>query len=236
MVASRDDVRESAVPLLPASVPVEMPELPRHLDLTTEHQLKAFAEPVRTRILRIIQNQPATAKQIADRLGFSPGTIGYHLQVLEEAGLAQIVARRLVRGIVAKYYTRTARIFDFKFPEEITGEAAEAVADWLGDAHEEWREARASYGDDATLMSGLPHTRCSPERAQYYAQRLDALMEEFINEPHDPNGQVFTLSTVLFKSPPYIQGDGEVAQPSREETPAKRRRGRRPAHGLTPVK
>jgi len=214
-----------------------MPELPRHLELTTEHQLKAFAEPVRTRILRIIQNQPATAKQIADRLGFSPGTIGYHLQVLEEAGLAQIVARRLVRGIVAKYYTRTARIFDFKFPEEITGEAPESVVDWLAEAHEEWREAYASYGDDASLESGLPHVRCSPERAREYAQRLGALIEEFINEPHDPNGQVFTMSAILFKSPPYIQGDCEVAQAApREETPPKRRRGRRPAHGLTPVK
>ncbi len=236
MIASRDDVRESSVALLPGNVPVEMPELPRHLDLTTERQLKAFAEPVRTRILRIIQNQPATAKQIADRLGFSPGTIGYHLQVLVEAGLAQLVARRLVRGIVAKYYTRTARIFDFKFPEEISGEAPEVVVDWLSDAHEEWREAHASYGDDASLECGLPHMRCSPERAQYYAQRLGTLIEEFINEPHDPNGQVFTLSAVLFKSPPYIQGDSEVAQAPHEETPVKRRRGRRPTHRLTPVK
>jgi len=166
VVASRESMRESSVPLLPASVPVEMPELPRHLDLTTEHQLKAFAEPVRTRILRIIQNQPATAKQIADRLGFSPGTIGYHLQVLEEAGLAQLVARRLVRGIVAKYYTRTARIFDFKFPEEMAGAAPESVVDWLADVHEELREARASYGEDANLECGFPHTRCSPERAR----------------------------------------------------------------------
>ncbi len=214
-----------------------MPELPRHLELTTERQLKAFADPVRIRILRIIQNQPATAKQIADRLGFSPGTIGYHLQVLEEAGMAQIIARRLVRGIVAKYYTRTARIFDFKFPEEMAEEAPEEVFDCLAGAHEEWREAKANYGEDASLECGLPHTRCSPERAQYYAQRLDALVEEFINEPHDPDGQVFTMSVALFKSPPYIQGDGEVAQATpREEAPAKRRRGHRPASRLTPVK
>src|SRR5215813_12863048 len=100
VVASRDDMRGRSVALLPGYVPVEMPELPTYLDLSTEHQLKAFAEPVRVRVLRIIQNQPATAKQIADRLGLSPGTIGYHLQVLEDAGLAKIVARRLIRGIV----------------------------------------------------------------------------------------------------------------------------------------
>jgi DNA-binding transcriptional ArsR family regulator len=214
-----------------------MPELPTYLDLTTQLQLKAFAEPVRVRILRIIQNQPATAKQIADRLGLSPGTIGYHLQVLEDAGLAQIVARRLIRGIVAKYYTRTARVFNFNFPQEMVGEAAETALDSLASAHEEWREVRESYGDEACLSGGLPHARLSQERAQYYAEQLDALVEEFVKERHDPTGQVFSLSVALFKSPPYVQGNIVTAVPAaREEAPAKRRRGRRPAHNLTPIK
>src|SRR5262249_19643406 len=98
---------------LPEDVPVEMPTLPLTLTLTTAQQFKAFGDPVRVRILGIIQQQPATAKQIAGQLGIPPGTIGHHLQVLERAGLAQVVARRLVRGIVAKYYTRTARLFNF---------------------------------------------------------------------------------------------------------------------------
>lgn len=64
------------------------------------------------------------AKQLAARLGASPGTVGHHLHVLEDAGLAQIVARRVVRGIVAKYYTRTARIFDFDLPVDIIGQTS----------------------------------------------------------------------------------------------------------------
>lgn len=213
-----------------------MPELPRYLDLTTERQLKAFAEPVRTRILRIIQNQPATAKQIADRLGMSPGTIGHHLQVLEETGLARLVARRLVRGIVAKYYTRSARVFNFNFPQDVVGEAAETALDSLRSAHEEWREARASYGDDADLECGLPHARISPERAQDYARRLNALVEEFIAERYNPTGQVYTLSVALFKSPPYVQGNPVAVPAAHDEVPAGRRRGRRSAHELTCIK
>src|SRR6266852_9431044 len=115
----RDDL--DTVPVLPEDVPVTMPELPARLMITTFEQFKAVSEPVRSRILGIIQNQPATAKQIADRLGATPGAIGHHLHVLEEAGLAQIVARRLVRGIVANYYTRTARIFNYDLPEDVTG-------------------------------------------------------------------------------------------------------------------
>src|SRR5262249_32758062 len=95
---AREGVAQSAVEVLPEDVPVTMPDLPPMFTITTEQQLKALGDPTRTRILSIIQNQPATAKQIADNLGATPGTIGHHLQVLEEAGLAQVVARRLVRG------------------------------------------------------------------------------------------------------------------------------------------
>src|SRR5689334_8143265 len=107
---------------LPEDVPVPMPELPLKLVINTVQQFKAVNDPIRMRILGIIQNRPATAKQIADQLEATPGTIGHHLHVLEAAGLAQVVARRIIRGIIANYYTRTARIFDFEFPPEVRGE------------------------------------------------------------------------------------------------------------------
>src|SRR5689334_6087386 len=109
------------VPVLPDTVPVVMPDLPARLPITTMEQMKAIADPTRDRILGIIQQQPATSKQIADKLKIAPGTINHHLQVLEAAGLAKVVARRLIRGIVAKYYTRTARIFVFDLKAEIAG-------------------------------------------------------------------------------------------------------------------
>ncbi|HKD75819.1 MAG TPA: helix-turn-helix domain-containing protein, partial [Ktedonobacterales bacterium] len=86
-----------------ASDPVVMPLLPPRLMITTEQQLKAIADPLRTRILVLLQHEPLTAKQIADRLSAVPGTIGHHIQVLEAAGLVQIVARRIIHGIQAKY-------------------------------------------------------------------------------------------------------------------------------------
>ena len=85
------------IPLLPEDVPVTMPALPPTLIINTAQQYKAMGDPTRVKILAIIQQQPATAKQIADRLGIAPGTAGHHLQSLEAAGLAQVVARRLVR-------------------------------------------------------------------------------------------------------------------------------------------
>lgn len=202
---------EEGVPLLLEDVPVTMPELPPRRSITTIEQFKAIADPTRSRILGIIQNQPSTAKQIADRLGASPGAIGHHLQVLEAAGLARVAARRLTRGIVAKYYTRTARIFDYELPAEIAGVVSPSL-DIMSHAHRELEEtleeALADGGAgamDAISTSSFPHARLTPERAQHYVARLNALVEDLLDEPQDPAGDVYGLATALFRSPKYMQ-------------------------------
>jgi len=194
--------------VLPDGVPVLKPELRPYKSLTSVGQLKAFAEPVRTRILGIIQNQPATAKQIADRLGIAPGTAGHHLQVLEAAGLAQVVARRLVRGIVAKYYTRTARIFNFNLPHEAAGLTPFCLR-ILGDARREIAETMSDLGDDGVIQDSLPHIRMSEARISEFAERLDALVTEFIEGPPDEEGQVYGLAVALWVAPGYMQRDGK---------------------------
>jgi len=202
------------VPILPDNVPVIMPDLPARLPITTMEQMKAIADPTRDRILGIIQQQPATAKQIADKLKMAPGTINHHLQVLEAAGLAKVVARRLIHGIVAKYYTRTARIFEYRFAPEIVGEESIDLQ-MLTSARNEYAESLAA-GEEYLSIRGTasPRARISTERAQTFKERLNALINEFIQEPYDPHGEVYTLFTAFFKSPPYIQ---TMPEPSSSE-------------------
>src|SRR5689334_4293739 len=193
------------VPVLPDTVPVVMPDLPARLAITTMEQMKAVADPTRDRILGIIQQQPATAKQIADKLKMAPGTINHHLQVLEAAGLAKIVARRLIRGIVAKYYTRTARIFEYCFASNIVGNESIGLR-ILTSARNDLAESLAA-GEEylSVARASSPRARISPERIQAFDERIRALVHEFIHEPYDPNGEVYTLCTAFFKSPPYLQ-------------------------------
>jgi DNA-binding transcriptional ArsR family regulator len=200
---NRNDI--DTIPLLPDDVPVTMPELPARLTITSFEQFKAVSEPVRSRILGVIQNQPATAKQLATRLGITPGAIGHHLHVLEDAGLAKIVARRLVRGIVANYYTRTARIFSYNFPKDVTGNKA-ASLEIMNTALEEMAEADATIRDDPYRSDSFPHIRLSPERARYYSERLDALVDDVLHETPDPDGKVYGIFIAMFMSPPYMQG------------------------------
>lgn len=192
------------IPLLPEDVPVTMPELPTRFTITTVQQFKAISDPMRSRILGIIQNQPATAKQIADRLGATPGAIGHHLHVLEAAGLAKVIARRLVRGIVANYYTRTARIFLYDLPEEIKG-GLSVDLDIMTRARDELAEAIVTV-DDPLRMDGFPHIRLSQERAEAYRERLGALIDELLEETPDPGGEIYGIHIAMFKAPAYLQG------------------------------
>jgi DNA-binding transcriptional ArsR family regulator len=197
-----------AIPVLPGDVPVVMPDLPLRRVISTEQELKAIGDRTRSRILGIIQNQPATAKQIADRLGATPGAIGYHLHILEAAGLAQIVARRITRGIVANYYTRTARIFAYDPPNEVISGSLFAL-DIFTTAREEFVEALASRADDPYCSNSFPHTRLAPERARIYHERLQALVNDILQEQPDPDGEVYGFFVSMFRAPDYLQSTPE---------------------------
>jgi predicted ArsR family transcriptional regulator len=196
-------LERTEIPVLPEEVPVRMPDLPTRLIVNTLDQYRAISDPMRTRILNIVQLTPATAKQISDRLCASPGAIGHHLHVLEEVGLVQVSARRLVRGIVANYYTRTARLFEFQLPSELADEGIVQV-DIVAKAQMEMGEARQEHSKE-TSMEAFPHARLSPERAEYYLQRIQALLDDLLNEPADGPGEVFGVLLAMFKSPAYLQ-------------------------------
>jgi DNA-binding transcriptional ArsR family regulator len=192
------------LPILPESVAVTMPDLPLQLRLTTVSQFKAISDPIRSKILGIIQNQPTTAKQIADKLGATPGAIGHHLHVLETAGLAQVVACRLIKGIVARYYTRTARLFEFAFPPDITGEEPPMSLNIITKARDELAQT-LNEADSIVRYTGFPHAHLNPDRVEYYEARLLALVEEFLQEESNPANPVFGLAVALFQAPAYLQ-------------------------------
>lgn len=196
--------REENLPLLPDDVPVTLPDLPPRLTISNEQQFKAISDMVRSRILGVIQYQPLTARQIAQRLQATPGAIGHHLHVLEEAGLVKMVARRITRGIVASYYTRSARIFDYDLPPEVRGFHSVDL-DMASKVQAELVDSIVSYENDQVRYDAFPHARLSFEKAKEYQQRFLALVDELIDEEPDPNGEVYGVFVALFKSPPYLQ-------------------------------
>lgn len=87
-------------------------------------EAKALSDEVRALILDLLTKQPMSVHEIAGELkrrGLykSINTIRYHLQVLKDAGLIDLVATKEVKGGVLKYYAARRKVYLFKVPKDI---------------------------------------------------------------------------------------------------------------------
>jgi DNA-binding transcriptional ArsR family regulator len=201
------------IPLLQENVPVIMPELPPTILINTTQRYKAMGDPTRSLITSILKHQPMTTKQIGAQLHIPPSTVAYHIQVLESASLIQVVARRLIRGIVAKYYTRTAKLFIFDHLQDSDEIDHSVPLSMMTELQKELTTTITTNKRVNILASGFPHTQISHERAEEFADRLYGLLNEFAIESPDPQGLVFGLGAILFVAPDYLQPQ----KPSLEE-------------------
>jgi DNA-binding transcriptional ArsR family regulator len=180
-----------------------MSSLPPSLRISTEAQFKALGDPVRARILRLVQFRTLTAKQLATELGSSPGAIGHHLKVLEDAGLVQVVARRLINNLtVAKYYARSATTFILDFPPQLTGDTPQELL-LLDEARDELLAALPAIRAGNLLLDAyFPHRKLSRERMISYLERLQRFIDDFLAEADEPGGNTYALFITTFRSPP----------------------------------
>lgn len=144
----------------------------RTLSLTRPEQLKAMGHPVRTRILQILEVEPSSAKELSTRLSMTHGKVGYHINVLADAGLIEIVEERPVRAVVEKVYATT---YDrLRYAVEDT--SADRLRFLLEQASREAApEPVQPFGDHYRLMTA----QMSIDRAAGFAERLADLVSEF---------------------------------------------------------
>jgi DNA-binding transcriptional ArsR family regulator len=86
--------------------------------------LKALAHPLRVRILAMLDEHPASPKQLAGRLGASLGVVAYHVRTLHQLELLELVETRQRRGATEHLYKAAAHP---RFSDEAWG-AMEPVA------------------------------------------------------------------------------------------------------------
>ena len=168
------------------------------LRLEQPEQLRALLDDTRHLIVALLSDKAATVSQLADVLGRPKGTIGYHMKVLEDAGLVRVVRTERVRAIEAKYYGRTARTFD------LSG-VAEDMAH-VGLAFSRALQEMSTHEIEGHLpgVSTVRYARIPQDRAQEWQDRLIALVEEFIAEPREGD-VVYGLMLALFPTKrPYL--------------------------------
>jgi DNA-binding transcriptional ArsR family regulator len=79
-------------------------------DIDDPRLVKAFAHPLRIRILGIFENQTASPSEIADQLGVPLGNVSYHVRILADYGLIKLVRRTPRRGAIEHHYEAVGRL------------------------------------------------------------------------------------------------------------------------------
>ena len=140
-------------------------ELADRVRADTPERMKALGDPLRGAILDLVLERAMTVTELAGRLRRPKGSVAYHVKVLLDAGLLQVVRTQKVRAIEERYYGRSARSIVFHdtpgevpFLDLVLAEIdLEATAPAVGFTY---RRAR------------IPHAAITPEDADMIARMI----------------------------------------------------------------
>lgn len=171
-------------------------------------QLKAFADPIRNRILHILADREATNQQLAAALGEPQAKVLHHVRFLLDADLIVLVDQRIKGGNVEKFYRATARLYGIRAEPvvegSITGPVFEAVLQEIVTSETLWPHQ--------THQWEVRRTRIDPERLKEFTNRLNALIAEYWGGPDhpqtpDPNAELMAFASITFRHPGGYAGD-----------------------------
>lgn len=162
----------------------------RDLTLDSPQRLKALGDPTRAKILRILEDGPASAKQLSDAMSMTHGKIGHHLKVLREAGLIELVEERRVRAVTEKLYglSYDRLTMDERVGDRLEFALAQAAREALPTVHQ-------PFDPPATFLT----TRLSPDHAREINERLKEIADE-VAAADEPGGEPYGLVVSLFRT------------------------------------
>jgi DNA-binding transcriptional ArsR family regulator len=159
--------------------PVPDYDLDERMELTSADQVRAIGHPLRTTILGLLHERAATVTEMATAVGRPKSTVAHHVNVLQRAGLVQVVRTRRVRAIDERYYGRTARMFYVGVGQR--SDEGSLPLDF-NDLDIAAMESQAAY-ESHQLWSFIRHARIPREQAaEFWARGMD-LVQEFERIP-----------------------------------------------------
>jgi len=182
--------------------------------LTGRAALEAVASPARLEILSALDDGPKTTQELADRLGRSRQSLYYHLEVLEQTGLA---------AVEPPEEGERERRFRLKLKRTAIGARRESARDRKAGAKViqailrlTAREATAALEDPATRFDGALRemvgirgkarlTEAQLRRANELIDELTALLEAGGGSPAEP---LYAVTLVL--TPARDAGNAKV--------------------------
>jgi DNA-binding transcriptional ArsR family regulator len=168
-------------------------------------QVKAFTDPLRARVLRLLAQQAMTNQQLADTLGEPHAKVLYHVRFLLDLGLIKLVDTQIKGGNVEKYYRAIARVFDIRATAQADEETNLAVAtSLLENMRHDFLASVVAYPDEQSYI----HTaaaRMPEEKVAEFNQRVRDLMAEYFvpgEPPDDPVLHRYRLGVMIYRDAP----------------------------------
>ncbi|MET8150850.1 helix-turn-helix domain-containing protein [Actinoplanes sp. NPDC049668] len=166
--------------------------------LSEPDQFRALGHPLRHRLVLALRQRPATLAQLAAALGATKGTVGYHVKILEQAGLVRVAHVRRVRGGTEQYYEPTSERLRIAADAPVGGDflVRAALSEML------------PPDEAAPDLTILRHVRLTTAQAR----ALAASLERFADLPEQQTGESYGVLLSLYRANvPALPEDPETA-------------------------
>ena len=154
-------------------------------------QMRLFSNPMKMRLLRILQRQEATLGQLAEMLGEQEDVVFRHIEQLSARRLVRTVDRQVRDGQIRDVYRASALIYQLRpDPADVRTSATsltgatvaaatmDAVTSEIVTSIETWPDQRMNYEGRRTHM---PYSR-----AEEFNEKLVRLVDEYWGSPDSP--------------------------------------------------
>jgi DNA-binding transcriptional ArsR family regulator len=156
----------------------------------TPEEIRALANPLRLRILRLCLDRSMTNEELAARLDRDAGTVLHHVRLLVATGfLAPDEERRGARGAVERPYRSTGKSWTLDVGDEGTGMLA------MIDAFR--AELAEITADDVFTLSRLA-VRLRPDARDAFSARIMELVND-LHDADDPAGEPYGMLVGLHR-------------------------------------
>ncbi len=172
-------------------------------------QIKAISQQYRLNILEAFDNQPKSAKQIAEILDEPHGRVNYHIKILEKVGIVELVQEVTKLGVVEKYYCPVAykMIIDSNavtLDDEMADSISNvSVAFFEGISRDFYESVQYYHGPITRKISHFADYYLTETEAKELNDKVSDLLEAYLADKEDPreNTQRHTLATLIFAMP-----------------------------------
>lgn len=178
--------------------------------LETYEQLKVISDPLRTKMLIHLVEQPHTGQMLAQELNLSRAKVLYHLRELEKYGIIRLVRKEERGGNILKFYQAVARGFipadhllTYVESKEATRQSYLEVIDRAKTrvltAPDESFELYSSNVEEWNNLSLQTEFTVSQKKFVEFTQKYRELLETLKEEDNDLDKQHYYLMTTAFQ-------------------------------------